>query len=672
MLNKNNSLRIAAACCCGGLLLFHAYYYCNGGFSEWGLTAPVIDRLARAFAGVAVLSHRDSSKMVLLILLAFTQIGGPVAGIMPRRRDVVRGLGIALAIYFGSDWLLYLTGDPAALTSAYLLAMGIGLGLAYRWLKPLTAWVAVRLSQDIFNRFNESFPQEERYLSAPSSLHLESRYNFRNQTRTGVINLVNIMRGTLVMGNPGSGKTRYIFRPLIRQSLELGMAVFVYDLKYPDLSEFVWWCLERAGRASRTLYTLNFNDLSRSHRCNPLHPTGIADINDAGEYARTIMVALRKESVHQQEGFFAQSAVNFLTACIWFLRCYQNGRYCTLPHLIELIQYDHSRLLSILMSYPENRSYIGSFAEAYSQGVTDQLQGQVDSARVAVAALASPAFYYLLSGDDFSLDINNPKAPKVVCIGSNPQKAHIYGVAVSVLMNRMLREINRPGGVPCHLIVDEFASIRVLGMPETLATARSNQVATTIGIQDVSQLRVSYGRDWADTLCNLPGNLICGQASGYSAHFVSEKFGRTLQEKSTISNNSRDSSVSQSQQLEPVLPASKIATLSSGEFVGITADTPEQPLPLKAFHARIVLDPEVGEFERTGGGKIPEVRKISLEEIQANFERIQIEVEQMVEARFLEMNVQNDLMRFIVEKKGGKKLRSGGRKSKKSVGSGPQ
>jgi hypothetical protein len=650
MLKQTGSIRVIAAICCGGFLLFHAYYYCYAGFSEWGLTAPVADRLARALAGVGVLSQRDLSKLTILLVLAFTQVGGTVAGMMPGWRITTRRLGIALLVYFGSGLLLFLTGDPAALSTAYLLAMGVGLWLAYRAIRPLTAWLTVRLSQDIFNRFNESFPQEERHLPAPFSLHLESRYTFRNQTRTGVINLVNIMRGTLVIGNPGSGKTRYIFRPLIRQSLELGMAAFIYDLKYPDLSEFVWWCLERTGKGSRTLYTLNFNDLSRSHRCNPLHPAGIADITDAGEYSRTILVALRKESVHQQQSFFVESAVNFLTACIWFLRCYQKGRYCTLPHLIELMQYKHSKLLSILMSYAENRSYIGSFAEAYLEEVTDQLQGQVDSARMAMAALASPAFYYLLSGDDFSLDINNPAAPKVVCIGSNPQKAHIYGVAVSVLMNRMLKEINRQGGVPCHLIVDEFGSIRVLGMPETLATARSNQVATTLGIQDVSQLRVNYGRDWADTLCNLPGNLICGQASGHSAHFASEKFGRTLQERSTISNNSQDSSRSETHQLEPVVPISKIATLSSGEFVGITADTPDQPLPLKAFHARIMPDPVVSEFETVGGGGTPEVRKVSPEEVQANFQRIRHEVEDMVDTRLMEMNNASELKRYIVQK----------------------
>ena len=414
-------------------------------FSEWGLTSPVADRLARALARVGVLSNRDISKITILLVLAFTRFGGTIAGMMSGWKITVRRLGIALLVYFGSGLLLFLTGDPAALTTVYLLAMGVGLALTYSAIQPLTAWLTVHLSQDIFNRYNESFPQEERHLPAPFSLHLETRYSFRNQTRTAEINLVNIMRGTLVMGNPGSGKTRYIFRPLIRQSLELGMAAFIYDLKYPDLTQYVYWCMERTGIGSRTLYTLNFNDLSRSHRCNPLHPAGIADINDAGEYAQTILVALRKESAHQQESFFVQSAMNFLTACIWFLRCYQNGQYCTLPHLIELVQYEHSRLLSILMSYPENRGYIGSFAEAYSEDTADQLQGQVDSARVAVAALASPAFYYLLSGDDFSLDINNPDAPKVVCVGSNPQKAHIYGVAVSVFDEQDVEGDQPPG-----------------------------------------------------------------------------------------------------------------------------------------------------------------------------------------------------------------------------------
>ena len=535
--------------------------------------------------------------------------------------------------------------------------------MMYRCARPVTSWVSVRLSQSIFNRYNESFPQEERRLSATFSLHLEGRYRFRNQTRNCMINLVNIMRGTLVMGNPGSGKTRYVFRPLIRQSIELGMAAFVYDLKYPDLSGFVWRCL-RVGRESRAFFSLNFDDLSRSHRCNPLKAEGMSDLHDAAEYARTILLAINKQWVGRQGDFFVESAVNFLTAGIWFLRRYEDGRFCTLPHLIELIQCEHAFLLSVLMSEPECRSLVGSFSSAYAEGATDQLQGQVDSARVPLAALASPAFYYLLSGDDFTLDINNPDAPKVVCVGSNPQKSIIYGVAVSLLMNRMLKEVNRQGGVPCHIIADEFASITVLGMPETLATARSNGVAITLGIQDLSQLRATYGRDRADGLFNLPGNLICGQVTGDSARLVSERFGRTLQEKSTVSNNSRDSSVSQSQQLELALPASKVATLSSGEFVGITADSPDVPLPLKAFHAQIVLERESLAFEREGPAAIPEVRRVSREEVRANFERIKSEVTDIVGYRMEEMERVPDLKQYIVRRKRG----GGGRRPQVNLG----
>jgi len=657
MVNKNSTFRLWAGLCCGGLLLFHAYYYCNAGFAEWGLTAPIVDRLARAFAGVAVLSSRDSSKIAILIALALTQVGGVVAGIMPGRREVVRGLGVGLTVYFGADGLLYLTGDPAALSSAYLLMLGVGLVMTYKFIRPVTAWVSIRLSRDIFNRFNESFPQEERYVQAPFSLHLEGKYRFRNQTRDCVINLVNVMRGTLVVGNPGSGKTRYIFQPLIRQSLELGMAEFIYDLKYPDLSEYVWWCMNRKRVANdpRVYYSLNFDALSKSHRCNPLHPRGLHDMNDAMECSRTILQALDKEMTHREGGFFKDSAVNFLAAGIWFLRSYENGRYCTLPHLIELLQNKQTSLLSILMSYPEIRSVVGGFVESYEEGTMDMLQGQIESTRVLLAALASPAFYYLLSGDDFSLDINNPAAPKVVCVGSSAQKAHIYGVAVSLMMNRMLKEINRPEGIASLVIVDEFASIRVMGMSEALATARSNRVGIILGIQDLSQLRVTYGRDQADVLFNTPGNVICGAVSGDSARLVSEKFGRILQEKSTISNNSRDSSVSQSQQLDLALPASKIATLSSGEFVGIAADTPDQPLPLKAFHTQIVLDPIVREYERVERVDIPDVRKVEMHDVAANFQRIKDEVEDIVTSRLADMENIAELKPFIIMKKRGGK-----------------
>lgn len=235
----------------------------------------------------------------------------------------------------------------------------------------------------------------------------------------------------------------------------------------------------------------------------------------------------------------------------------------------------------------------------------EQLQGQVDSARVPLAALASPKIYWLLSGNDFTLDLNNPDHPKVICIGSNPQKQQIYSPVISLIFTQMLKQVNREGGLPCQIVADEFPSVHVLGMNIALAQARSNKVAISFGIQDLTQLREEYGRDRADALFNLPGNIISGQVSGDSARLLSERIGRILQEKTTVSTNSRDSTTSENRQLDPAVPASRIAKLSSGEFVGVTADTPDQPIALKGFDTKFVIDKAALKKKKPAGNRCP-------------------------------------------------------------------
>jgi hypothetical protein len=636
-MDTKRPLQVTAGWCCAAVIVLHAYHYWYAAFAELRLTTVITDRLVRNFAHLGLFNHWLESKLIALFFLALSSIGGVNSNLVPSWRSLLRRLALGLLLYFGNDLFFFFTADPVLLAVCYLLAMIIGLFVLASFFGSVIAMATAPFRNDIFNRKNEEIPQEERRISHPLSLHLRGRYYYRNRKRTCQINLVDIMRGTLVMGKPGSGKTRYIFRPLILQSLERGMAVFVYDLKYDDLTRFTWEKLQRIKGRGAAFFAMNFDDLSRSHRCNPLDPSGMRDISDAAELARTILLALNKQWVHRRGDFFVESAVNFVTANIWFLRCYENGRYCTLPHLIELIQTEYDRLFSILLSYPEIESLINSFASAYKNGTMEQLQGQIDSARVPLNALVSPKLYYLLSANDFSLDINNADDPKVICIASNPEKEHIYGAVVSLIISRMLKVVNRKGGIPCHLFFDEFPSITVLGMDKTLATARSNQVAVTLGIQDLSQLRDAYGRDTADAIFNLPGTLISGHVSGDSAQVVSERFGRILQDKSTYSSNSRDSSVSQTQQLDLALPASKISTFSSGEFAGIIGDSPSYPLRLKAFHAQILPDAADEDREGQGSGPIPAIVAISENEVMANFTQIKADVCELVEKRINHM-----------------------------------
>lgn len=645
--NQFRELRNLAACCCGALLAIHYYYFCHLGFATWSLTHPIADRLVAGIATKGLFRQPVVSLALVLLSLAATTIGAKAPPqVSPHR--LIALLIAGLSLYFGSFILLQVDADPRLLTVAYMAATGIGLGFLYVGIRGLTGLVTWPNKRALFNQYNESFPQEERLLTHPNFFHLRGRYRFHNQWRDSVINL-DIYRNTIVMGSPGSGKTRYIFKQLIRQSLERGMAVFVFDLKYDGLTRFVYHELQKVKQRLKNppqFHSFNFENLD--NRCNVLAPATLEDMSDAIECARTLFYGINRRAAKLQGEFFVESAVNFFAANIWFLRRYEEGKYCTLPHLIELMSTDYARLFSILRSYPDLATLVQPFTDALLHNVMDQLQGQLDSARIPLFSLVSPKLYYLLSANDFDLDINNPAAPKVLCLGSDPQKQHIYGAVISLFVSRMLKTINRKGGVPCQVYIDEFPSFHSLNMDTTLAICREHKIGVVLGIQTLDQLRKEYGRDHADALMNLPANLLTSQVTGDSAKFTSELMGKILQERSTVSTNNRGTSTSQSLQLDLALPASKIATLSSGEFVGITADSPSQPMPLKAVHCHVKLGPETP----IGDVSMP-VKKITKEIVDKAFQQIQEETKRLVEDRLDQMRNTPSLARLILNPKVG-------------------
>jgi hypothetical protein len=357
----------------------------------------------------------------------------------------------------------------------------------------------------------------------------------------------------------------------------------------------------------------------------------MTDITDEVESARTILLGLNRSWIKRQGEFFVESPINFLTSVIWFLRKFQNGEYCTLPHAIELMQVDYDKLFTVLKTESEIEAYLNPFISAYMNDSMEQLQGQIDAARISIARLSSPALYYVLSGNDFTLDINNPEAPKIVCLANNPQKQQVYGAVLSLYISRMTRIINQRNKLKSSLIFDEFPTIFFNGIDNLIATARSNKVATTIAVQDYSQLKNEYSREQAEVVLNIMGNIISGQVSGDTAKFLSEKFGRIMQDRESISINSNDTSISKSKQLEQAIPASTIASLSSGEFVGMVADNPDQIINLKAFHCKIINDHDALKAESKLFHTIPEVRKVDYAAIQRNYQQIKQEVRDIIE-----------------------------------------
>lgn len=439
----------------------------------------------------------------------------------------------------------------------------------------------------------------------------------------------------MVLGSPGSGKSYFVIRHVITQHIKKGFCMFVYDFKFDDLSLIAYnhfLKFQQFYKSQTQFYTINFDDLSRSHRCNPLDKTSMTDITDAAESSRTILMGLNPEWIKKQGDFFVESPINFLTAIIWFLRKYHDGEFCTLPHVIELMQVEYDKLFSILRLEKEIEVLINPFVNAYIHDAMEQLEGQIASAKIAMARLSSPQLYYVLSGNDFTLDINNPQDPKILCIGNNPQKIQSYGAIVSLYVNRLIKLVNQKGNVKSSLIFDEFPTIYLNNIDNLIATARSNKIATTIGIQDFSQLKKDYGKDMADVIMNITGNIISGQVSGETAKQLSERFGKIMQERSSISINRTDTSISRSRQLDLSIPASKIASLSSSEFVGMVADDPDCKIELKAFHCNIINDHKLLKTEQQKYKPIPIVRNVTSSIVQNNYHRIKADIENIVES----------------------------------------
>jgi hypothetical protein len=521
-----------------------------------------------------------------------------------------------------------------------MVLTGIGYLLMMTGGAWLTRFLKDKLKKDIFNTENETFPQEERKLENEYSVNLPAKYRLKDKIRDSWINVINPFRGLLVAGTPGAGKSYFVIRHIIDHHIRKGFSLFIYDFKFDDLSKIAYnKLLQYQGnyKLKPKFYLINFDDLNRTHRCNPLDPESMKDITDATEASRTIMLGLNREWIRKQGDFFVESPINFLTAIIWYLRKYEDGKYCTLPHVIELMQADYDRLFAVLLKEPEIIALINPFISAYNNNAKAQLEGQVASAKIGLARLASPQLYYVLSGNDFTLDLNDPEQPKIICVGNNPQKLQIYGTVLSLYISRMIKLVNQKGKLKSSLIFDEFPTIFFNNVDSLIATARSNKVATTLAVQDFSQLKKDYGAEQADVITGIVGNIISGQVTGDTAKKLSENFGKIMQDKNSMTINSSGTSISKATQLDYAIPASKIASLSSGEFVGVVADDPEQKIALKMFHSNIQNDHEAIAKEEAGYKPIPVVGQVSEETVAETYQQIKADIAELLKKELAEL-----------------------------------
>jgi hypothetical protein len=615
------------------ILLLHFYSVGYQAMQEWHLTFPITDRVIYGlYQQLPVLSGINKPKVVVLILLGISLVGKNKKDEKQQLGPVIYYIVIGILLFFISSLLLLIPAEAKTILMLYIAVTGTGYFSIMAGGNRISRLLWLKYNNDIFNDLNESFPQAEEPVVNEYSLNFPMEYSYKGKKRHGYISFPNIFRGTICAGTPGSGKSFYFFREVLSQLSSKSFTFCLYDLKFPDLTIILYnHILKKASSypIPPTFYIINFDDLSRSHRCNVLYPENMRELTDAAESSRTLMYALNRQWIKTSGEFFSESAINFVTALFWFLRNYDGGKYCTLPHALELASAEYDDLWPVLSSDPTIDVLISPFLSAYLRKATEQLEGQIGSAKIALARLVSPSLYYILSGSDCTLDINNPEHPKILAFGSNPAKTATYGAVISLYLERMHKLINKKNQRPCALIYDEYSSLTA-STDFLIQSARSNLVAVFLGLQDISQLVRDYGKEQAEVISNLCGNIISGQVLGQSAKDLSERIGKINQEKESVSINANDTSLSKSTQLDYAIPPSRISNLSSGTFVGTVADTPQQPIKNKVFHCRIINDPEAIKKEQENYEPIPVIRNIDDNTVMQNYYQIKQDIKKML------------------------------------------
>ena len=578
------------------LVVMNVYWFCYEAISLGGVNIGVVDKILMNFDRTAGLFHSILyTKLFAVLLLALSCLGTKgVKGEKITWQKIWAVLAAGFVLFFLNWWILALPLPVEAVAALYILTIGTGyvcLMMGGLWMSRL---LKHNLMDDVFNNENESFMQETRLIESEYSVNLPTRFYYKKRWNNGWINVVNPFRASIVLGTPGSGKSYAVVNSFIKQQIEKGFSMYVYDFK--------------------------------------------EDITDAYESAYTIMLNLNKSWVQKQGDFFVESPIILFASIIWYLKIYQNGKYCTFPHAIEFLNRRYEDIFPILTSYPELENYLSPFMDAWLGGAAEQLMGQIASAKIPLSRMISPQLYWVMSDSEFTLDINNPEEPKILCVGNNPDRQNIYGAALGLYNSRIVKLINKKGMLKSSVIIDELPTIYFKGLDNLIATARSNKVAVCLGFQDFSQLVRDYGDKEAKVVMNTVGNIFSGQVVGETAKTLSERFGKVLQKRQSISINRQDVSTSINTQMDALIPPSKISGLTQGMFVGSVSDNFNERIEQKIFHCEIVVDAEKVKREEKAYKKIPVITDFTDEDgndcmketVQANYRRIKEEVKQIV------------------------------------------
>lgn len=511
----------------------------------------------------------------------------------------------------------------------YMAASLVGVILVHIALDNISKFIKEGLMKDRFNFENESFEQSEEIQENKYSVNIPMRYYYRGKFRKGWVSISNPFRGTWVVGTPGSGKTFSIIEPFIRQHSAKGFAMVVYDYKFPTLATKLYYHYklnEKQGRVPKgcKFNMINFVDVEYSRRVNPIQAKYINNLAAASETAETLLESLqkgKKEGGGGSDQFFQTSAVNFLAACIYFFVNYERepydkdgnmlyaekrqdpetkfwkptgvvrdkeggnivepaywlGKYSDMPHILSFLNESYQTIFEVLETDNEVAPLLGPFQTAFRNKAMEQLEGMIGTLRVYTSRLATKESYWIFhrDGDDFDLKVSDPKNPSYLLIANDPEMESIIGALNALILNRLVTRVNTGQGknIPVSIIVDELPTLYFHKIDRLIGTARSNKVSVTLGFQELPQLEADYGKVGMQKIITTVGNVVSGSArSKETLEWLSNDiFGKVVQVKKGVTIDRDKTSINLNENMDSLVPASKISDMATGWICGQTA-----------------------------------------------------------------------------------------------------
>ena len=511
----------------------------------------------------------------------------------------------------------------------YMAASLVGVILVHIALDNISKFIKEGLMKDRFNFENESFEQSEEIQENKYSVNIPMRYYYKGKFRKGWVSISNPFRGTWVVGTPGSGKTFSIIEPFIRQHSAKGFAMVVYDYKFPTLATKLYYHYklnEKLGRVPKgcKFNMINFVDVEYSRRVNPIQAKYINNLAAASETAETLLESLqkgKKEGGGGSDQFFQTSAVNFLAACIYFFVNYERepydkdgnmlyaekrqdpetkfwkptgvvrdkeggnivepaywlGKYSDMPHILSFLNESYQTIFEVLETDNEVAPLLGPFQTAFRNKAMEQLEGMIGTLRVYTSRLATKESYWIFhrDGDDFDLKVSDPKNPSYLLIANDPEMESIIGALNALILNRLVTRVNTGQGknIPVSIIVDELPTLYFHKIDRLIGTARSNKVSVTLGFQELPQLEADYGKVGMQKIITTVGNVVSGSArSKETLEWLSNDiFGKVVQVKKGVTIDRDKTSINLNENMDSLVPASKISDMATGWICGQTA-----------------------------------------------------------------------------------------------------